>query len=362
MSSLGLGPHSLAPAELDRLEDALEGLDLDGALDELEGDDPVAQRLSEYREVLLLCREAMPLEEVPAGLLDGVLAEARTAATATPAAAAAAPSFWARWRLGVWVPTLAFAGSAALLLLVLVPKRSDEPSASEAAVAKTDAAPSRADAKRDAVPDGRLAFAEPEPERLEGEDAIRGGGVAIGERAPEPAPPAAVAVDEEQAEAPANEAPADARRKAAGDMPKPKPKAPSTGKSAPSADPWSGGSAAGGAKPSAKDDDAAKEQKADDNGLAAELARADADRRGGNCGLAKMRYDKLRKADATVRARALAGLGLCATANGDTSTAKKLFEQARASDPGVSDFIDRELARLEDARANASDPSPSTKD
>src|SRR5690606_29471446 len=87
-----------------------------------------------------------------------------------------------------------------------------------------------------------------------------------------------------------------------------------------------------------------------------EIGRADADRRGGSCGLAKMRYDKARKADdARVRARALAGLGLCAMAEGDAGTAKKLFAQARAADPGVSGFIDRELAAQDEPRANAAE-------
>ena len=52
----------LTPADLDRLEDALEDLELSSALDDAQGDDPVAQRLSEYREILRIGREAMPLE------------------------------------------------------------------------------------------------------------------------------------------------------------------------------------------------------------------------------------------------------------------------------------------------------------
>ena len=160
----------LTPADLDRLEDALEDLELSSAQGDA-SDDPVAQRLSEYREILRIGREAMPLEDVPAGLLDGVLTEARQAAAAAPAAAKAAPSFWARWRLGVWVPAVAFAGSAALLLVVLVPK--DEAPATgtvaQAERSKEAKAEAKADAKAGAAPgaaDDRLAFAEPTVRRM----------------------------------------------------------------------------------------------------------------------------------------------------------------------------------------------------
>jgi hypothetical protein len=350
----------LSPTDLDRLEDALEDLEL-ASLDDLPDDDPVAQRLSEYRELLLLGRDALPLEDVPAGLLDGVIAEARQAAAATPAAA---PSFWSRWRLGVWVPALAFAGSAALLLVVLVPEQS--PEAEEAKVAQSEPAEpedaSRADAKAAPAADGRLAFAEPAREQgegfLEGE-AYRG--VAIGELAPAPAPVEEQAAADEDEPEPVAEPPA--RRKAvatgssgaaAGAKPKPASKASAVpgGSSKGKTEPWP--DPLGGAQTGDKKD--APEKKTD-AGLWSEIERADADRRGGSCGLAKMRYDKLRKADdARVRARALAGAGLCAAASDDMSTAKKLFAQARAADPGVSSFIDRELASIEDARANAKDP------
>lgn len=370
-----------SPADLDRLEDALEDLELASAPGELSGDDPVAQRLSEYRELMLLARDAMPLEDVPAGLLDGVIAKARQAAAAAPAAAAPAPSFWSRWRLGVWVPALAFAGSAALLLVMLVPKGS-EPAGAEVAAAQHGGASkesAKADAKAEAA-DGRLASAEParqeEGSLAEGE--LRGGGVAIGERAPEPAP-ALVEPSAEQADAPNDDEAAPAaeaplrRKDASGDKDMPLPGATAGTKPAPKAPATSGGSTKGKSEPSPdplggvdtgkRDEDQAPEKKTDGGDLWSEISRADADRRGGSCGLAKMRYDKLRKADdARVRARALAGAGLCAAASDDMTTAKKLFAQARAADPDVSSFIDGELARLEGARTNAADPMPQAAD
>jgi hypothetical protein len=365
------GP-GFAPADLDRLEDALEDLELPSALGELSPDDGVVLRLAEYREVLLLCREAMPLEDVPGGLLDGVLAQARQAAAETKATAAPTPSFWARWRLGTWVPTLAFAGSAALLLLLLVPRGANEPAAAGGVANRSEA---KADAKA-ADRDGRLALAEPERRdeatMFEGEGAARAGGVAIGERAPEPA---AMAPTKEQAgaEDTATGAKHDARHKdvvAPGDDDAGAPKTaapPSPPKPTPKAPASTGGSSAGGAskgKPSepadplggvlGSDEKDKESKKGSGDDRWSELARADADRRGGSCGLAKMRYDKLRKLDdARVRARALAGVGLCAAASGEASTAKKLFDQARAADPGVGRFIDDELALLDDGRANA---------
>lgn len=369
MSSHMSGRLDLTPADLDRLEDALEDLELSSASDEPSADDLVAQRLTEYRELMVLARDAMPLEDVPAGLLDGVIAEARQAAAVAPAAAAP-PSFWSRWRLSVWVPALAFAGSAALLLVMLVPTRNEAPSAEVAAAAPDDAR--KAEAKADAKADGRLALAEPmrQEEGALAEDEVRAGGVVIGERAPEPAAAAQPSGDAaEQAEAPSDDAAASQRQKAASGgkgtslpgalaEPKPAPKAPpgagtsAKGKKEPSPDPL-GGSDTG----KRDEDDAQQEKKTGDSW--SEISRADADRRSGSCGLAKMRYDKLRKLDdPRVRARALAGAGLCAAASDDPSTAKKLFEQARAADPGVSGFIDDELARLEGARTNASDPAP----
>jgi hypothetical protein len=356
----------LGPADLDRLEDALEDLELRPAL-ELEADDPVAQRLVEYRALLQLGRRALPLEEVPTGLLDGVLAQARQAVAAA-ATVAPKPSFWARWRLGTWVPTLAFAGSAALLLLVLVPK-GEAPAPTAVAQSEPSAPPMAAAEPR--ASDERLAIAQlgRRDEAKQDEDALRGAGVAIGERAPEaePAPP----VEEPEPE-PAVDLEAQAvtngagRRKAVapgqgnaggatGSPPKPTSKAPPTS---------SGGKGKNDAKPDPLGADPTpqkKDDKAAGEDLWPEISRADADRRSGSCGLAKMRYDKLRKADdPRVRARALAGLGLCEAAAGDLATAKKLFDQARAADPDVSVFIDGELATLE--RARADDPSPQAAD
>lgn len=346
----------LSPAELDRLEDGLEGLEeLD--LDQL-GDDAVGQQLSEYRGLLQLSREAMPVQEVPSGLLDGVLEQARAAAANS--APAAAPSWWSRVRLSLWVPTLAFAGSAALLLVMLWPGQDDE--ASEATVARGEpakVAPQAADRPYD--DDGRLAAAESSrndaDDALAPAEAVRGGGLGIGERSPgspELEPPLADEQDEEdEAEPVAAAEPRRSRAKASGssgsvvgglpgsglgksrDEPLPSPK---TEPSSPPPPPSSG----------AKSDK--KKEAADDADLMREVLEGDKARHAGNCGLAKMRYDKARKSgDDAVRARALAGKGLCEAAAGNSGQAKKLFDQARAANPAVDGFIQAELSGLEGA-------------
>ena len=116
----------LGPGELDLLEDALEELELDGALERWtaqELEPRVSGRLLDYRNVLAAAREALPLEDVPGGVLDDVLAQARQAAAA-PAAAVAAVSepWWTRLRRSFMVPALALAGTAALVLWVFDPK------------------------------------------------------------------------------------------------------------------------------------------------------------------------------------------------------------------------------------------------
>ena len=76
-----------SPAELDLLEDALEDLEQEGALERWLEDDTspaLRERLEGYRSLLVASRDAMPLEDVPQGVLDEVFAEARRAAAAPP--------------------------------------------------------------------------------------------------------------------------------------------------------------------------------------------------------------------------------------------------------------------------------------
>ena len=374
----------LSPEQLDRLEDALEDLE-QGPPPSVEADDAVAQRLVEFRELLQLSREAMPLQEVPAGVLDGVLAEARRVAVASPASAERR-SWWSRWRLGIWLPTLAFAGSAALLLVVLLPQDADE-EASRSAVATAPEAPASADRAAESD-DRRLADAESLRSRGSrrggrrsaalGESTPRGEGVVIGERGPTPAPVPATAASEPEpereykAEDAANRTPA---RKSTGanakPEPKPTPKSKSASKSKPRPTqpaPSAGGGAKGkgggaplpsGGKSDKKRDPLVEPSKPSQADLWPEVIEGDALRRQGNCGLAKMRYRKARKAEQPpVRARALAGEGLCEYVEDRIGKAKKLFAQARAADSGVGGFIESELSKLEQAEVPAQAAPP----
>lgn len=361
----------LGPAELDRIEDALEDLELVSPSD-LDADDVVGQELLEFRELLKLSREAMPLEEVPPGLLDGVIEEAQQVAANT--APAPAESWWSRLRVGVWMPTLAFAGSAALLLVLLWPAAEDggvaddtvaraepeSPAAAPIAEAPAEGEQRLADAKLEQT--DRDANADPfglrEPER--------GDALGLGR--------AGAAEDVLETEEALEEEPEEPAAVAKGSKPKPARSRASTGSSSGSAK--AGKKSSGGVydepvlpAPKSPAPGASSGDKKKDSGpdLMFEVQQGDKARRAGNCGLARMRYDKARQtSNDRVRARALAGKGLCEEAAGNSGKAKKLFDQARAADPGVDAFIKTELRRLGDDEpqvADEADESPvQTKD
>ncbi len=130
----------LRPDELDLLEDALEDLELEDGLDrwtEAELGPRVRERLVDYRSILAASREALPFEDVPRGVLDGVLEQARQAAVVAPTTVSGgSESWWSRLRRGFMVPALALAGTAVLVLWVFDPddqaKLEPPPSAVEA--------------------------------------------------------------------------------------------------------------------------------------------------------------------------------------------------------------------------------------
>lgn len=360
----------LSPAQLDRLEDALEHLELEPPPSD--EDDAVAQRLSEFRELLQLSREAMPMQEVPAGLLDGVLAEARQAAAVAPAVPERR-SVWSRWRLGVWLPALGFAGSAALLLVVLLPEGADRAPSTAAMADEAPEAPASApdqrlaDAERLGRSGSRVRLGMSDDEDPLAAGVARGEGLAIGERgpapaaeaAPEPEPQEESAADglaKDDADRSSRRASAPSRNEPA--KPKPRPAPPPAPVTKSSAGGGVSKSKGGGSQPTGKKQaDEARDVPGEPAiDLWPEVAEGDALRRQGNCGLAKMRYRNARKAeDSRVRARALAGEGLCEYADGQLGKAKKLFAQARAADAGVDAFIDGELSRLDEDQAVAAD-------
>lgn len=303
----------LGPAELDRLEDALEDLELDGALERWLENEPspgVRERLADYRSLLEASRQALPIEEVPAGLLDGVIAEARQAATVAPAAAAAASaSWWTRLRRSFMVPALALAGTAALVLWIGRPDQQAElaePPAGSARPARTvtlsfDEEPSDNEEPAQA----RSKVADPAPAAAPG---VEGGEAdKLGEAAKS---------DEPELVQPAQTPALDPL----GDAPDEKKDA----------------------KPEPDPSDAEP-----DRGLGSASGRwdivslGDRARQAGDCVAAREEYAlALEDDEARVRARALAGIGLCDRQNGDMPSADANFERARELDGDIDSFID----------------------
>lgn len=308
-------------AELDHLEDALEGLEFAPSR---EGAPHVRRRLDEYRNILALSRAAMPMVEVPRGLLDDVLAQARAAAevpTLTPAAALPPPrpSFWSRVRRFGLLPGVALAGTAAVVMLMVERKPESlsvarsEPAAAAAPESRAGAAlePAPADAKKEARAPSPVAAQTAAPDAA----------TALPSAAPAaeaPPPPARSGAEklEEELEAPAE-------------------------------------IGAGNDEGNKKDMPAADElEQSERKVVDAEIPRWDIIKRGdghrhrGDCGAARNEYSlALDDVDARVRARAHAGLGLCDAARGDRSSADAAYKAARALDGEIATFIENERPR-----------------
>lgn len=309
---------TLGPAELSDLEDALESLEF--------GQLPahpcalVRERMTAYRELLVASRDALPLEDVPLGALSSVLAAARSSAEVDvlgvgdgaheDALRAKAPSLWERLRRGFMLPSLAVAGSAALVLLIVKPSAPDElviASAPSSQVgARTEAAPSQVEAAR---PNRSVSPAAPAGLNL-GED-----------RAPEEDPEPAV-----DAERPPNAA--TVAGKAGGALQS-------------ALDEGEVVELATATRPGAPNPGPARQDtdKAASAGWDA-ISRGDSARRAGDCIGARTQYDSaLDDANDGIRARALAGLGLCAATSGDVISAGDYYRKAETLDLEVSAYI-----------------------
>lgn len=316
----------LGPDELDRLEDALEGLE---GLDDLR--DPsaaVSGRLADFQFILQASREALPLEDVRPGLLDDVISEARLSATDIPTPAPdlpQAPSFWARIR-SVWlVPGLAVAGSAALVLILVKPMAADEKSADEVGAVAAKDMPSPA-IKTDAS-----QLAQPEEDSIPQGEAVAG--QAKSDSAPAP-PPAAAAPVTTRASLGQRQAPSDARPEA---EPEPVPD--------PELD-----------EEAAADEDAPPA--ASKKGWNA-IEQGDSARDGGDCFSARNHYARaLDDGNDSVRARAYVGMGLCKRAVGNSAAADEYFDKARELDEDAVKFAD---TRSDDKPAKPSSRRPKKK-
>jgi tetratricopeptide (TPR) repeat protein len=291
------------PRQLDQLEDALDDLD---DLGSLELSPAVTERLAEYQSVLALCRAALPVEEPRVDLLADVIAEAhavsRRAKLREPIHASPWRRFWDRWR-GTVIPSLALAGTAAAVLLLIEPER------------ELDRTDERLSANTQEREQPRPP-SEPASEQTVEAEAGEGGAA--------PAEPPATDSD-------------DAKDPVAG-QPQASPP-PGTSKTSKLRKRSSSG--AGIATPTAKPSEPAPEPLSKDDTWT-ELERANADRRRGDCDRARTRYEQIIAAssDSLAIARSQAGIGLCLEQDRRTAEADRLFEQARATNPGVDAWID----------------------
>ncbi|MCH9684143.1 MAG: hypothetical protein K0V04_22110 [Deltaproteobacteria bacterium] len=322
---------SLAPAELDRLEDALEGLEDDAALERwltVEPSETVRERLTSYRSILDATREAMPIEEVPSGVLDGVIAEAQRAAAVAPVAAAAKASWWQRMRGSYVVPAVALAGTAVLVLWVGQPNEAGVTATAPVELAEGEASRSRAKldetvdaaapAKEEAA--GRAApapAAQAPPQDAEGIKGVELGAT-LEARPEEDAQAQQEVTPDVVPEVASNDKKMGTLGEAPGTKPvnaDPKP-TPTTGAAGPA------------------------------NGRWDIISRGDRARQEGDCIAARDEYAvALEDDDPAVRARAFAGLGLCDASMGATASADGNFERARELDGEIGVFIDSQQQR-----------------
>jgi hypothetical protein len=301
------------PEELDLLEDALEWVGDPARRADLEAmPAPLRRRADEYASILAMTREAMPEEDVAPGLLDGILAEARRAAS-LPAPQVEGPSLWERLRRSFLLPGVALAGTAALLLWVARPVDEAAPSIHEDAARAPAPAPAPAAPEPPAAQAGEAADLKDMSPHTERREDVQ----APAEVAPAPADAAAAVVPGAMDPAPAAKAtrggsPAKSKKMEAEDTPLP-----------------------GLSVPEGRRVDADKDSVRD------QLESGDRARQKGRCDLAVAEYTAVANSNgpAAERARALAGLGLCREAAGKDVDAERYFEEARSLDSGVDQWL-----------------------
>jgi hypothetical protein len=341
-------PGQLGPNELDLLEDALEELEDDAALERWSEDElgpQLRERLSDYRSILVATRQAFPLEDVPAGVLDGVLAQARQAAAAAPVAGMASEPWWIRLRRSFMVPALALAGTAVLVLWMVDP---EDPSK---LVGSPPSDPARAASP---VPE---AAARLESSKREQTEATATAPLAA------PADAKAAAGNEDDADAGAYKDQAvtlEAEAKDAGEkLQERKPSDPAKNADEPGLM-GSLGDVPGGVQGGAAGR-ASSETKKETGGSAGPasgrwdiVSRGDRARQAGDCVAARDEYAlALEDDEARVRARAFAGLGLCDAVAGDEASADANYDRARALDDAIGGFIESQNDRSRGAAKKA---------
>ncbi len=317
-------PSEFSAADLDHLEDALEELEFvplarDAA-------PHLRRRLDDYRNILTLSRAAMPNVEIPRGLLDGVLAQARASCeqtAITPASGIVAPErpgFWAKLRRFGLLPGVALAGTAAIVLLMV--ERKPEVAASGTADAKVAVASEPEAPKREQAAASESAPTAPSASPESPAPAITASPATV---AAQPSPPPSPSVD--------TLAPGGPRKAGASkdDLDLPDVATETNDEEA---------SELGAVRQEEKKAVDAETPRWDI------IARADRARHRGDCDAARNEYAlALDDIDARVRARAHAGLGLCDAVNGDRSSADAAYKAARELDGEIVAFIDDERPR-----------------
>ncbi len=329
-----------SPAELDRLEDALERWTADDASAPVPEDSSLSprmrERLASYRDLMTMSRAEMALEEVPEGLLAGVLAEAARSGAApvrdvkddfkVAAGTGARVGFWERLRRSMLLPGVALAGSAALLLWMVQPDERDAASfdlqAANTAPARLATSPSPAPAAaQEPVPGGVAA------EAARQEEAADEGFAPASAPAPAPAPINA------EAEADAMK---ESKLDSKGAAGRPKPKKAEMAADRPGED------FPGEYLPGLEEVPA--DASADKDELRDTLELADKARRKGRCGDAIKFYlsamDMSGPRDEQARARA--GYALCLQSQGDDARASKYFDMASKLSPSSDAWVKRE--------------------
>ncbi len=343
-----------SPAELDRLEDALEQWTGDGFESVPEDSSlsaPLRARLGDYRNVLTLSRDALALEDVPDGLLAGVLEEAHaSAAVVAPGPirrTPAGPSLWERLRRSLLLPGVALAGSTVMLLWLVQPRDGADELIAERSPAQAESLKTEQSAAPAPAPAPELARLAP------GDGPAPAG--------PVPAEPAAAPSPDAREQAPG------ARR-----VEEMAPEAKAT-----SLEADKGMAGAKADKPSKRSKDVAADDMAldevlpglDDNpthdadkeALRDTLEQADTLRRASRCDQAMALYMQAftMSGPADERARARAGYGLCLANQGDDAKADKYLEFATKLSPGVTSWIARERGEgAYSKKSRSSKPSP----
>ncbi len=319
----------LTPEDLDNIEDALELCEADDFTAPSTMSEAAVTRLSEYRDILAMSREALTLEDVPEGLLDGVLAEAAKTQPERPVVAPKPEGFWSRLRKSFVLPSFAVVATAVAVLMLVQPDDAQQ---------------------LDAVAPAPVHQAEATKSKSVEQSATQ-------------MPGAAAAADKREDDAPADEPEADAEEELAkeaeaGDYGAAQQRAsggmantmhappPARAKRSPSQ------TKADAAPAPAEQKQQAPALMLDKEELIPMLEQADNYRRQDVCPKAIPLYEQILPDSGYYGGRAAAGLGLCAYRKGNQKSAEAYFLQARGKSGSVQSWIDTELEKFERSLLN----------